>query len=1100
MGGLKIYKASAGSGKTFALTQEYLLMLFRNPSLYRHILAVTFTNKATAEMKNRILDELNILAKGKDSKHKPTIKADLNLDEREIQKRAFHVLKSILHDYSRFSVSTIDRFFQRVIRTFARELGLQTGYTLETDEAEILNYVIDDLLLATEEDKQLRRWLVDFARSRMMEEKSWNFREEVTSLAGELMKEEVKDLQVSKISDKKTLNDYLKTLKQEQNRFENTLKGYGRQAVAIIEANDLNVNYFNRKGSGVARYFYYLQETRRDKLTPNQNVLNVLDEPDKWPAGKLKKEDKQLVISLAGDQLNPILREAVNYCTDNYERYQSVREIQKNIYVLGILGDIQKRLYEYCREKNLFLISDAADFLRDIISGNDAPFVYEKTGSIYHHFMIDEFQDTSRFQWENFKPLFRNSLSQNWENLMVGDVKQSIYRWRNGDWKILEDEVPAEFSHFPVEQEELIYNRRSLHNIISYNNTVFHFARHVLQNHFDSQIQHHRGENPWERKLLDAYRDVMQKLPEKREGGYVLNRFYRHLHNQQQEERQKIKDQLIQDIELLQDQNYNLSDIAIIVRKNREGQEIADALMEYRNSGRASSKYRYDVISNDSLYVSRAESVKFLLSLFHYLVKTDDAINKAFIKEAYNNTILKKGYGPQNWHALFREAKDEFMEHLPEAFLENLSGLKRMALYELTERLIAMFKLNKIDGEIQYIQAFQEIVLDFSRRYASDLNTFLQWWNENGWKKKLQLPENYDAIRITTIHKVKGLEFKAVLIPFCNWELDTTSSGTKKNYLWCRPDDPDLGKIGVVPVNYSGSLADTLFRDAYYYEKFHNYVDNLNLLYVALTRAEEVLLTYVPIQVKKDGTLNYTVSDKGLTTIGEMIHYIYSNYETLPVSDTEEYPFIKDLKSFWDEEAGALEWGELPEGAQFEDGIDNLLEQQDYTVYSTKPNLHLKYGHSEFFSDKTDLFQGSVDYGKLMHQVFANIHSKADIGDALDRIYLEGKVTEAEKSELQRRIEHLVNHSQVKDWFDGSWEVFTEREILLPDGKTYRPDRVMMKNGQTIVVDYKFGEKKDQLYKKQIGYYLKQIRNMGYDNPVGYIWYVNQNTLTEVST
>ena len=1098
MAGLKIYKASAGSGKTFALTQQYLLMLFRNPSLYRHILAVTFTNKATAEMKHRILDELNILANGRDSKHMPAIKANLNFKDHEIQKRAFNILKNILHDYSRFSVSTIDRFFQRVIRTFARELGLQSGYTLETDEKEILNYVIDDLLLATEKDDQLRRWLVDFARTRMMEEKSWNFREEITSLAGELMKEEVKDLQVSKISDKDKLNEYLNLLDKEQKRFENTLKGYGRQAVDIIEQSGLNVDHFNRKSSGVARYFYYLKETRRDKLTPNNYVLNVLNEPEKWPSGKVKKEDKQLIISLARNQLNPILREAVDYCNNNYERYQSVREIQRNVYVLGILGDIQNRLYKYCREKNLFLISDAADLLRDIISGNDAPFIYEKTGSIYHHFMIDEFQDTSRFQWENFKPLFRNSLSQNWFNLMVGDVKQSIYRWRNGDWKILEDEVPAEFSHFSVEQEELIYNRRSLHNIIAYNNTVFHFARYVLQNQFDADIESHQGENPWEGKLLNAYKDVMQKLPEQREGGYVVNRFYRHLHNQEQEERENIKEQLIRDIELLQDQHYNLSDIAIIVRKNSEGQEIADALMKYRNSSRASSKYRYDVISNDSLYVGRAESVKFILSVFYYMVKPDDAINRAFIKETYYSTILKRDYGPQSWHSLFREVEEEFMEHLPDQFANNLSELKRMSLYELTERLISIFSINDIEGEVPYIQAFQEIILDFSGRYASDLNTFLEWWNENGWKQKLQLPEDYDAIRITTIHKVKGLEFKAVLIPFCNWELDTTSSGTKKSYLWCRPDDQDLGKIGVVPVNYSGRLADTLFRDDYYFEKFHNYVDNLNLLYVALTRSEEVLLTYVPIKVKKDGTLNYTVSDKGLITIGEVIYYIYSNYESMPFSDTGEYPFINDLKTYWDEDYGILEWGRLPEGLQPSAEEDHLLRQQEYPVYATKPNLYLNYEHSEFFSDQTDLFQGSVDYGKLMHQVFANIHTKKDINDALEQVHLEGKITEREKTELHNKIEYLVNHRQVKDWFNGGWKIYTEREILLPSGRTYRPDRVMMKNGETVVVDYKFGEKQDRNYRKQLGYYLKEIRNMGYDNPVGYIWYVNQNTLTKV--
>ncbi len=1098
MAGLKIYKASAGSGKTFALTQEYLLMLFRTPSLYRHILAVTFTNKATAEMKERILDELNTLANGRDSKHLPAIKAGLNLGEQEIQKRAYRVLRNILHDYSRFSVSTIDRFFQRVIRTFARELGLQSGYTLEIDESEILNYVIDDLLLATEDDDQLRRWLVDFARARMMEEKSWNFRDEISSLASELTKEEVKDLQVSKISDRDTLNDYVKTLNEEQKHFENTLRGYGRQAVDIIENSGLKTDDFNQKNNGVARYFYYLKDIRKDKLSPNRNVLKVLDHPEKWPSGNVKKEDKQLIISLARDQLNPILRKAVEFWNDNHEKYLSVREIQRNIYVLGILGDIQQRLYEYCREKNLFLISDAADFLRDIISGNDAPFVYEKTGSIYHHFMIDEFQDTSRFQWENFKPLFRNSLSQNQANLMVGDVKQSIYRWRNGDWKILEDEVPSEFSRFSVEQEELIYNRRSLYNVIAYNNTIFHFARYVLQNHFDSEIENYRGENPWSGKLLEAYKDVMQKLPGERKGGFVRNRFYRHLHNQQQDQREKIKEQLIRDIESLQDQHYRLSDIAVIVRKNSEGQEIADALMEYRNSGRASSNYRYDVVSNDSLYVGRAESVKFILSLFQYLVNPEDAINRAFIKDIYHNTILAKDYGPKSWHSLLREAEDEFPDHLPGAFVGNLTELKRMSLYELTERLISIFGINNIEGEIPYIEAFQEIILDFSRRYASDLNTFMDWWNENGWKQKLQLPEDYDAIRITTIHKVKGLEFKAVLIPFCNWELDTSSSGTRKNYLWCRSEDPKLGNIGVVPVNYSGRLADTLFSDTYYSEKFHNYVDNLNLLYVALTRAEEVLLTYVPIQVKKDGTLNYELSDKGITTIGELIHFVYNNYESLPQSDKGAFPFIPDLKDYWDDEYGMLEWGELPKDIPTEEKRNNLLEQQNYPVYSEKPNLHLRYEHSEFFSDQTDLFQGSVDYGKLMHQVFANIRTKQDINDTLEQVYLEGKITETEKDELNRRIEYLISHQQVEDWFNGNWQVFTEREILLPNGKSYRPDRVMMKDGETVVVDYKFGERKDKIYKKQLGYYLKAIRNMGYTRSVGYIWYVNQNELIKV--
>ena len=371
MANLNIYKASAGSGKTFTLTQQFLLMLLENPALYKHVLAVTFTNKATGEMKQRILQELNILANEQFSSHSSALKHHLALDDRQIRERAKQVMQFILHDYSRFSVSTIDHFFQRIIRTFARELGLQSGYILETDESEILSFVVDQVLLATEDDTQLRRWLVDFARTRMMEEKSWNFREEILSLAEELTKEAVKSVPDEQNHNRKNLQEYLNYLKRIQEWFENTMKSYGREGVRLIEDNGLDIIHFNRTNRGVGRYFYYLQAGAEEKMEPNSFVIKVMDNPDKWPAGKLDKDTKNRVISLARDHLNPLLNKAVAFYNQHHKKYHSVREIQKNIYVLGILGDIRSRLYQYCREKNLFLISDAANFLKEIISGND---------------------------------------------------------------------------------------------------------------------------------------------------------------------------------------------------------------------------------------------------------------------------------------------------------------------------------------------------------------------------------------------------------------------------------------------------------------------------------------------------------------------------------------------------------------------------------------------------------------------------------------------------------------------------------------------------------------------------------------------------------
>jgi len=1100
MSGLTLYKASAGSGKTFRLTGEYLRLLFENPGLYRHILAVTFTNKATAEMKQRILDELNRLARDEESGYHGMLRQQFGLERHQIKERAGLILKYILHDYSRFSVSTIDRFFQRVLRTFARELGLQSGYTLETDHSEILSFVVDELLVATEADQQLRRWLVEFAQTRMMQGKSWRFRDEIMNLADELTREEVKDLRLGmheRLNDRNRLSGYVSKLKEERSRFEQTMAGFGKQATGLIQNAGLTVDHFNNKGTGVARYFYYLREKREDKFQPNKTVLRVLNDPDRWPAGKLDKDTRQLVIGLARDQLNDLLNQAVGYLDRHYELYLSAGEVLKNIYVLGLLVDIQQRMNAWCREKNIFLIADAGDLLRKIVEDNEAPFIYEKTGSIFHHFMMDEFQDTSRFQWDNFRPLLDNSLSQHHFNLMVGDVKQSIYRWRNGDWKILEDEVEQAFAS-QTRSVALDANWRSRENVVAFNNTLFHYLPAVLQNQYNGELKQNGMENPYPDKLLSAYRDVRQKIPRDKPGGRIETRFFTHTHQQEGQAKEKVEHQLIADIRKLQDENYRLSDIAVMVRTNRQGQEIADVLTRYAKAMQPGEDYRFDFISNDSLYLQRAESVKLICSLFRFLVQPDDPINQAYIRDGWLNGILKAGTRPEDWHGLFKHQEDDPTAGLPEEFKGHVEELKKMPLYELTERLIRIFRINEVKDEIPYIQAFQEIVLSYSRRYASDLSSFLQWWKANGAKQKLQLPENYDAIRITTIHKAKGLEFKAVLIPFCNWELNTFSAGLKKNYLWCRPDRQPLNEVGVVPVEYSSRLSSTIFKEAYYDELFHNYVDNLNLLYVAFTRAEEVLIHYVTLKVKKDGTPNYLSKDKGMDNVGELIHFVYENHSGLSVPEKDR-PFIGKLKDGWEPGGMVFAWGGFPKAGTGEASAGKQLVQESYPVYHAKPPLHLRYEHSGFFTEQKDLFQSTVDYGAIMHRVFEYIHTRDDIDQALGQVYLEGKINRGERDELRSRIEDKIDQAHAGTWFSGEWKVYTEQEILLTNGKTYRPDRVMVRGDETVVLDYKFGAYEDEKYKKQIKRYLRELKKMGYHQAVGYLWYMNQNKVVEVT-
>jgi ATP-dependent exoDNAse (exonuclease V) beta subunit len=1099
MSNLSIYKASAGSGKTFKLTEQYLFMLFDNPSRYKNILAVTFTNKATGEMKDRIIKELYSLSVNQSSKYFNSIKTAFELTDKQLHSTAEKALHYILHDYSRFSVNTIDHFFQRVIRTFAREMGLQSGYTLETDNTEILNYVVDQLLLATEEDVQLKNWLVDFAYTRMQEGKSWNFRDSVMALADELSKEHVKDLSLElteNVQDKDKLGQYVKFLKKEINAFENKLAAIGKKGVEFIESNQLSREDFFQKKRGPANYFYQLAS--KSKFEPNTYCYQVLDNVDKWPASSAPQGTKQQVKGMT-NKLSGILKEAIDFYEHNYSRYRSVKEIYDNVYVLGILADIQKRIDEYCREKNLFLISDASDLLRKIIDKNDTPFIYEKTGSIFNHFLIDEFQDTSRFQWENFTPLISNSLAENGKNLLVGDVKQSIYRWRNSDWKILSDEVTTNFASYNPEVLHLDYNYRSSSNIIAFNNTIFSYAPLVLQNQFNGNIGDTDLLNPWQSKLVEAYDDVKQGLPFEKAGGYVYAEFLPFKNNERKDTKDRIKQKVINDVERLQDNGFEPADIAIIVRKNNEGQDIANALLEYKNNSNTSSEYKYDVISNDSLFVANAESVKFILAIFRYFTAPEDPINKAFLVETYQKHILKQELDNNRLHRLFRSHSERtFYDFLPEAFSKNETELKKMPLYELTEQLIYIFGIDALKGEVSYLEAFQSMVLNFSRRYAADLNTFLDWWEEKGYKEKLQVPEDYNAIRIVTIHKSKGLEFKAVILPFCDWEIDESSSGLKKNYLWPSPDEDGINQLQYVPVKYKKELAQTIFAKDYFTEQFHNYVDNLNLLYVANTRAEEVLISYIPIAENKDGELYYN-QKAGISTAGELLHFLFDNHKQLSIQSDDNKPFIDKLDTYWDREQLVFEWGELKRISEKQGIPGDHLVLLNYPVYEKIPQLKLNYNHEMYFNDQPDLFEGTVDQGKLMHQVFEYIHKKDDITAAVEKVYLEGKINRSEKDALEKRVVDLVEDERVKRFFDDSWRVLSEREILLPSGKRQRPDRVMIGEEETIVMDYKFGEKRQKKHERQVEKYLKEIKNMGYTRPKGIIWYVNQMDLVNVS-
>lgn len=1084
MSQLNIYKASAGSGKTFQLTGEYLKILFSSVISYKRILAVTFTNKATAEMKNRILSELNTLAKGEESAYIDIIKKDLKIDEKTIQNRAKQSLSLLLHDYSKFSVSTIDTFFQKIIRSFTHEIGIQPGYSVELDQNDILSKVVDGLLIDIDENKELREWISDLAEDKIEQGKKWDFKDDILNLAREIFKESFKNFDrhlIKKMNDKTFLKIYIRELHQIKAKFESTITGLAKKAIQSIEQSGLTVDDFNRKASGPAGYFYKI--INKSEFEPGKLFIGAIGDTTKWYT---KTSDKKNAIeNLLNHGLLNIAASIYTYFTENYVNYYTALEVHKFIHTLGILIDISGKLRDYSEEQNIFLISDAAKLLQAIIDKNDTPFIYEKAGSIYRYFMIDEFQDTSETQWHNFKPLIGNSLSQGNKNLVVGDVKQSIYRWRNSDWEILSDKIETYFKHYYPDVLSLNTNWRSKKNIIDFNNAIFTYSSKILQQHFNNEFDSvNNAENKYQSKITEAYADAIQNAPEKnsKNDGYICHEFLNKKENESWED--DIINKVIEKIEILQDKNYALKDIAILVRKKDEGQKIANALIDYQNNHE--TKYRYDFISNDSLFIGNSSVIKFIIAILEYLLNRQDKINLAFIALEFHHYLKNKSLNSNEIHQLIKkypakEKENHLKQLFPEAFIKSAEQLKQLPVFELIDKIIKIFELNKTHSELPYLKAFLDNVLDFGKTKTADIHSFITWWKDEGQKKTLSVSENQDALRIITIHSSKGLEFKNVIIPFCNWSIDHNSRLT--NILWCKTHIEPFNQLDIIPVKYSKNLLNTLFNNHYLDEKFHVFVDNLNLLYVAFTRAEENLFVFSAEDDKKDN----------IKDVGGLLNFTYRNYKNFPAENKN----LAEL-NYWNEEKKLFEYGELKQLMQEQHKTFNEIKINAYESYDIKNKLRLKlHDHSFFTGEESSAFQ-KVNHGKVMHEIFENIKTKSDIPKAVDKILFEGKISIKEKEEITQKINDIFKNKHIKNWFSDAWQIKTEAEILLPNGKTLRPDRVISNKEKTIVIDYKFGEQEEEKHHKQVKLYMKLLGEMENKTIEGYLWYVDLGNVVAV--
>ncbi|PWD98336.1 UvrD-helicase domain-containing protein [Marinilabilia rubra] len=1082
MSQLNIYRASAGSGKTFTLTREFIRLLFREPFDYRHILAVTFTNKATAEMRQRILQKLFELGYTTDKKpdYLEELMKELEFSESQVRTRAQLILRLLLHDFSRFSVSTIDSFFQQIIRAFARDAGLQLGFRTELDHQSIMVQAIDRVVLEMDMKghETLKKWLLDFAEKKILEGKSWNINREISSFSEEIFKEAYQSVAGSlseKLADRKFMSRYLSQLHAIIRDYEKQLQQIGEDGLAIIQKWDLDISKHFNNGSR-SKVLLFKKMANQEKYNEEQ-VYALHNNVETW---QKKSNPEHINIAIEGafnDGLNQLLGQIIDLFGKEKHDYLTAKAIIRNFYTLGIINDVNQKILEVSREQNVFLLAGTNHLLTRIIRKDEAPFIYERTGTRYSHYMIDEFQDTSSLQYANFRPLINNSLAEDQFAMLVGDVKQSIYRWRNSDWTLLAEKVENDFSTFGSNVQTLDTNWRSSANVIAFNNSFFEHASKALQ----AQLLHRMpenleaGANGVDHKIMEAYHDVIQKpAPNKSsDGGNVRFSFLEAANKD--EFRETALKAAVDQIGHILNNGYSPSDICVLVRKKDEGIAITNALLsgEYHPHGTP-----LPVISNETLRLNSSPAVLFIINHLKFIISPDDKVLEAFIRLHWERSRREAEEAEFNASEVFHNAEtaSSWEEHL--GFLKNR---QQLPLYDLADELVRLLPESIRSEQGIYLQALLNSINNFSSQETADLSLFLDQWEKRGQFDTVMVPESQEAIRVMTIHKSKGLEFKAVVLPFCNWDLDANKV---QNLLWCQPRKAPFNELDLVPVNYEKSLLDSHFVNEYLEELMHQYIDNLNLLYVAFTRAEQVLCAFC--QRKKKEPVE-------LATVSDLLWFHFEARE----SDQNELPGEWDgvtynytLGNFGT--INQKKTSKTPNGSANRFTSTRNLPTMETFAFRDRVAIHLESG--EYF-EEAGTESGST-YGKVMHHAFELISHKSDLNDALKTLWFEGKIDEKEQTELKEKMEKWLSHPEVEDWFNGTYKVLSEVAILHQNIR--RPDRVMINKNKTIVVDYKFGKAESAKHQQQVKGYMNKIKEMGYPNVKGFIWYVSQEEVVRV--
>jgi len=1074
---LDIYRASAGSGKTFLLTMQYLKLLLQSPTKYREILAVTFTNKATEEMKHRILGELKNLAAGKQSMYGDKLmEAVEGLSAKDLQQHAIATYSSILHNYSRFAISTIDSFVQKIVRSFAYEIGLDAGFTLQLNADAVKEDLTVRLYALLDANEPLRKWVVEMASARLGEGKNWDFKADMMELAGELFKERFQQFDAAmntmtateKVAAFKKLKDRVHAA---INKFENEMVAFGKTAVALVEANDLEPADFYYAKTGFINHFY--KAANKSFGEAGARVTAFLENPDIAVPKKAAQHKKDIINGIS-KQLHTIMTRLTCCYNDNLESYYTAQAIKQNLYTLQLMQVFSNELANYRSENNVLLISDTHLLLRQLSQENEASFIFEKTGNRYQHFLIDEFQDTSVFQWDNFKPLLENSLSQGQYNLIVGDVKQAIYRWRSGDWRLLLSQVKTQLQSFRPKESTLQENYRSAKPIIAFNNYLFATIPARLQEKFTADmqtapvtIQQRLEDNGYFHIIENAYADSFQKTPDKAtDEGLVSIEF---LEDAKDDEDNKISftDQVLEKLPLiiealLKEGAYSPQDITILTRGNHEARQVIQTLMQYQQQP---GTWQYNLISADALFIGANETVQMIIAAMRWLVNEIDTLSKAFLIKA----IAERNASNIPQHQLYIN-KGQGEALLPPMLVNDRAGLQSLPVVDLVNKLIEIFSLHQKPADHACLLAFQDVVLEWNRFGEDGLLAFINYWNSDGKKKSLPGGSGSNAVEVMTIHKSKGLAFEVLLLPFCNWALEPDAK--KNNWLWVKTEGTAFSEIPVVPVKYRKELGQSNFAYEYFEEQLLSQMDSLNMLYVATTRAKQQIIAFAP-KPKEDKAGGYKIK-----TIGDLLYDVLNTPQEL---SNVTIPKVNEAFSENQLLFGAAPSPQTNTNTALQ-GI--ILDQMVYADWRQQ----LRIRPATMLPNEAAVSLPRTK-GTLLHYALSQLQHPDELHIVLQQMEMKGIIGNAMKTEMQTILEKVLQNELLTSWRKNTIYRMSERDIVTTERQLKRPDLVLIGDKETIVIDFKFTEGKDEKLNKQVQEYVALLEQMLFKNVKGYLLY-----------